>query len=419
MKNKRIILTFASIGLIFLSLALATGNAAAISASQAKYNDAVLWQNGTWLKYHVQLYNKESILSGDQLNPKYNPIVEINGTVSYNITGVTSSYANITETISNISISYNYSLDTSPFVGFYNQSATLNGFIDDIIYETHGSDYINDTFLIASNWTSSVPITNNSLFTISDIVNDVKFYFKNNSIEARDPSKEIINKFIVSSNITGLVNGNNYTKRDKLLRFGLFYTPFAFSGQNATFWFNFSRRLSNQLEITSAGNIRIIEGLTNFGLFSPLGQSMSFRENKTYTYNPRQEEKQDKYRWKSVFKVDYPKIQTYEEANFDSETGILIEYKIDPTRWDGQIEAIPFITPWFNATFNRYYSGVKPHELKISLIDISLVLENNTTEEIPGYPIISLMIALGIGLFWILKRKNGVINVNKMEGVTK
>ncbi|MHA1792708.1 MAG: Loki-CTERM sorting domain-containing protein, partial [Promethearchaeota archaeon] len=70
-------------------------------------------------------------------------------------------------------------------------------------------------------------------------------------------------------------------------------------------------------------------------------------------------------------------------------------------------------------TFNRYYSGVKPHELKISLIDISLVLENNTTEEIPGYPIISLMIALGIGLFWILKRKNGVINVNKMEGVTK
>ena len=145
------------------------------------------------------------------------------------------------------------------------------------------------------------------------------------------------------------------------------------------------------------GAAHLTEHLTSFSLngdsdkldpffFVSEINAMTFNENETYTYEP---EADDPLRWRSEFRLGYPKVGTNEEADIDSETGILYEYRMEPTRYDA-----------FIGTFR----SVKPHKIYFKLSSINLTLGSNATPEIPGYPLLMLLISAGLGIILVLKK---------------
>jgi len=367
---------------IMLSV-LCTTMVTAISPQQAKYEDNIYWQKSNTLSYSFQLANRFNVGDNDSSKSKYYlPTVGIHANITYNITDVSGTVANVTEKIFNINITYNPSIIATrkPYIAEYNSSVSMDNFLADIENELAANRSAGATkFYNASHYSNYVMInTTNTI--LPDITNTVKFY-KNNGTAMPLGTLPVINRFIVSSNISG--NASLYTPElnesspatMKVLRFGLFYTPLAFalSRQNGSFWMNQAWNESR---------------INNFGLWSKnkiANASMGFNDNETWSAgitsnNPR---------WVGKFSTGYAKVGGWEQSFFDSQTGILMLYQTIQTRWDGYVG-------------NTYYSNVQPQALTISLIGASSSImyylsQSNATQGVPGYPVVALLVAVGIG----------------------
>ncbi|MHA1368533.1 MAG: hypothetical protein ACTSRA_02295 [Promethearchaeota archaeon] len=362
--------------LVLCTVIFASRVSAAISPSQVAYREK-LWAPGNYLTYSVVFEN--ALTPSDE--PSYIDTVNISAEVTYNVTQVTGDIIDFDEIINNIKINYTYPITENPFVAVYkiNSSSeffkSLDVFRADLIRETGGVLNLSDDFLVANNYSESFTITDRYNFTIygGRIINQYTFNKSSNSYSIRG-NTSVINKIMVSSNITGPISGNQYTYREKLVRFGFFYTAMAFSGQNGTFWADLSQPMErfNDMGLWSG-----YEGLFAY--------SMSFKENKTYTIDDFFYDGNTDLRWYSEFGINYLKVGTYENAWFDSETGILLKYETKQTRWDAMI----------NETF---YENIKPQILKMSLVESNISLESNAKPEIiPGFPIGVVILATCLG----------------------
>ncbi|MFX0098692.1 MAG: hypothetical protein ACFFCS_03860, partial [Candidatus Hodarchaeota archaeon] len=339
--KRKIFLELVMVGAFLLAI---TSNVAAIQTSQATYDEDLVMTPGRVFNYTYSFTNDVGTDSA-----AYHPTVEIYADVSYNITEeLNATHVTIIETIDNIIIKYNYPLEiTQPFVGLYNQSVNLISFLKDMVNETYGdSEAPSDFFTLNTSNTQNIPITNNLIFTgIGPFVNNLTYDKGSNNAT---PVGEVINRFIVSSNISGSgINysgtGMNYSHKDKILRFGMFYTPMAFSGQDGTFWLDM--RMGDMAEVD------------NYGLWAEygIGYSMHFHENETYTFAYDHGD-DGILRWGSKFEIYYPKIGTNEKVKIDSETGLIFEYTSQPTRYGYKVDPDDPASP--------YYGDIKPHKIR-------------------------------------------------------
>nr|MDO8086232.1 hypothetical protein [Candidatus Sigynarchaeum springense] len=191
----------------------------AINTAQVEYTHGVLW-GGTgerYLNYNFSFYSRS----------EYYTTVDVRASIRYTIGGSNNYGFDLIENITNIQIRYNHPLNTSPYIAFYNQNVSRMDFAKDFIDEV-GYNKATGTYLNASRGTSITPITNKTLFTIPDITNNLTFYTNNNSYVAQNVNDEIINRFIVSSNIVG--RGNALQGESPS------FAPFnTFAGENANF----------------------------------------------------------------------------------------------------------------------------------------------------------------------------------------
>lgn len=443
-------------GVVIAAMLVSTG-VAAISPAQIAYDDDLFWTSGSWVTYEFKFFNRfapgdnntAAMDGGDKL---YLPTASINATIRYNVTAYAAGRANVTETIAGISIKYNNGLDTSPFIAWYNTSASLADFVDDFVAEVHGGALMGDTFGIPSKFTSNTSIDDNVSFTVADIVNQYVLHKENNTAVLVGGTG--INKFIVSSNITGDVGTSPFKPYQKMLRHGLFYTPMAFAGLNHTFWVNtpvFAAQLVYQTDdvaelqytiryangttkeegiydsvntapdivlnqlpnmvpgqekifVTDAGlqyEITIIKLSrggnviypASFGLWSAVSDSfgMRYREDETYTFTLHG---QDAFRWRNKFEIRYPKVDGIERMFVDTETGIMLEYYTEQTRWDAYVPD----------GSQNFYANVRPHGLEIKMTGISVEMGPNATVGIPGYPVLGLLVAAGAAIFFLHRK---------------
>lgn len=375
---------------------ICTSMAAAISPQQAPYNGTIMWNKGNWLSYGFKFYNQYS--PGENNNNSgnsiyYLPTLNINANFTYNITAINGNKINITETITNIVITDNMKnvASRTPFIAMYNSSVSMDAFLLDFENEVGANrDLNNSKFLIPSHYTSNKSITRNSTM-LGKITNNVVFYTNNDTAvpQAINRTTGIINRFIVSSNISGLVSSYSpeYNESSpttmKVLRFGMLYTPLAFAmaGQNGSFWMN------------QAWNESAINDFGLWGKNKISNQSMGFSDNETYSSDITG----GNARWVGKFYAGYAKVGGYEQAFFDSYTGILMSYQTIQTRWDGYIG-------------KTFYSGVQPQVISITLYSAnsgiaSELIKSNASTSVPGYPVVALLMALGIG-FIIARRKS-------------
>ncbi|MBN2153227.1 MAG: hypothetical protein JW839_17365 [Candidatus Lokiarchaeota archaeon] len=270
-----------------------------------------------------------------------------------------------------------------------NIAETKQDFLLDFACEIHGGPRMNNTFIVARNSVQNITL-NVTSSPLPSFVNYVTYYKNNNSVVPQAGHPEITNRFILSSNITGVfntttglnVNGNSST--DKVYAHGLFYTPLSFAGQYGTFWLN------TGLDLESLSDM----GLWTVSLPGAPDAStypMDFEESDTFTWHEGQAD--EAFRWRAKFKVDYPKVGGTEQAKYDSETGILLEYYTKQVRVD------------WDPTGPEFFEGLHPQYLKCWLISASgITFSANAQPEVPGFPIITLLVALGIG-FALVYRK--------------
>ncbi len=418
----------------------------AVSPAQVDYNGNLLWVQGTTVSYRLHLAPTIPKINDDPDTwlPLFNNTVDISANVTYTVNAISSGVANITEAIEGIEIRYNQPIlaASPPYVAYYNQSVSLDAYIADFILETHGGASMPGTFQAGNHSTGKVTITNKTLFTLPDITNVVLYNLSSNAITPA-AGGEIVNKFLVSSNITGPVGTHPNFVVNRTMRSGYFYTPMAFAGQNGTFWLNTGANYSY---------------FNNLGLWAGNDLSMGFNENETYTYTLGSVE--DAFRWRSKFGIGYPKVGTYENAWYDTETGILLEYKTQQVRVDFVGYSIPMTRSttagdytdeipeehmryvkgslvmssqpegmgttyngstrsdrtitWDNIDgnppagaqyyVNVFYAGVKPNQLNCNIVALSFDLLANATPGIPGYPAWALLVALGTGFALVVKK---------------
>ncbi|MBD3187234.1 hypothetical protein GF325_10425 [Candidatus Bathyarchaeota archaeon] len=369
-KNRTAFLT----GLLGLSviILICTSTTAAIQTSQVPYDEDILWQDGNWMEYSVEFTNRI-----DPEDDEYFNTTVITADISYNITsGAATNTVTMMETISNITIEYaNQSTIYAPFVALYDETVSMDDFLQDLLNETHAGANATSDYGIASHQTVNITLTNLTSQDIPDISNQFTYNKADNTITAISPN--VTSRLLVSSNITGTVDPvNSSLKFNKLLEFGMIYSPLAFAGQNGSFWMDLGVNMSH---------------ITDLGLWSILGYSMEFHENETYSYKVGYEGDDSAFRWRTKFDIGYPKVGTNEKARYDSETGILLKYETEPTRWDRIVN-------------ETYITQVKPHKLEIELTGLSVLLQANATPKIPGYPMIIMLISLGIAFSIIGKR---------------
>ncbi|MHA1679773.1 MAG: hypothetical protein ACTSUE_02115 [Promethearchaeota archaeon] len=361
-----------ALGSIFTLLAvsvLATATTSAIGVSQATYSNDFVWVVDRTLNYSLS-YSNSSPYEDLSFNT-----TEISANVHYKITEVNSTHANITETISNIFVDYaNDSTTNSPFIALYNETTTLKNYVDDMLRETTSNNTLEDVYVLLNASTTNITITNLTKEVVPNIVNNFSYNRLDNTITANG---EVINKIMVSSDISGAISSmDNSTKYEKLLGFGFLYTPMAFEGHNGTFWMNLGVNMDN---------------ITKLGLWADYDYSMTFRENETYSYTVGYTGDKSAFRWLSKFEVGYPKVGTWEKSQFDSETGILIQYETEQTRMD-----------FTNGT--HFWAGVKPTKYEMNLIYFSELLPSNATPKIPGYPFVIMLVSMGIAFALLAKR---------------
>ena len=340
-------------------------------SAQVTPDDDLFWSQGNFVQYKFDFtehYGKDD----DYYN--ITDQVEISADVRYEITSLIGNEANITEAITNIKIKYNHNDTLNPFVAIYNQTSNMTEFLDDFKRETHAGNDAGSTMEIAINQEQNISITNKTLFTgVPDIYNN---YTYNLNLKNFTENGEIINRFLVSSNLTGTIIDDNKTI-EKCVKHGIFYTPMTFLEQNGTFWLDLNVNMSH---------------ITNHGLWAP-DFSMKYDENETYTLatDDVTTQTEDAFRWRVKFELGYPKVGTYERSYYDMETGLLVEYYTEQTTWSGY---------WLD----EYYANVKPHSLYFKLTGLSFTLSGNATPEIPGYPLVVFLVALGIGFALVFKR---------------
>ncbi|HME53071.1 MAG TPA: Loki-CTERM sorting domain-containing protein [Candidatus Lokiarchaeia archaeon] len=393
MTSKRTRLLMGLSATILLAI-IGTSMATAISPQQVGFKRSFFWQQGQWLSYGFEFYNQFKPGDNDSGKSKYYlPSVVINANFTYNITGVNGNKINLTETISNIAITYNSVINNSrkPFIAEYNSSVKMDTYLLDFENEVGANRALNATmFSIATHGSHNVTISTNAS-TLPDITNYVVFYMNNNTAVPQKGHPEVINRFIVSSNIAGPVSkfppelneGSPTTM--KVLRSGMMYTPLAFAmlGQNGSIWMD---QALNESAINDFGlwaNSTLASG----------SQSMGFNDNETYSAFITGQNA----RWVGKYSIGYPKVGGFEQGFYDSKTGILLSYSTRQTRWDGYVG-------------NVYYSNIQPQEISITLntasSDIaSELIQSNATTGIPGYPVVALLVALGIGVILITRRK--------------
>ncbi len=244
-------------------------------------------------------------------------------------------------------------------------------------------------FRAASYFGDVIPINaTGSTGTLEVFENKVVYYKSNNSVVPQTAGNMIYNRFIVSSNITGAINssGQNIygnTSTDKIYAHGLFYTPMSFAGQYGTFWLNMAMNLASA---------------SGMGLWTvPLPRApdlntfpMTYRESETYTWH--QGGSDEAFRWRAKFEVGYPKVSGKEQAWYDTESGVLYEYYTEQTRVDARIGG-------------EFRENLHPQSLRCYLTSVGdMPFGANATAEVPGFPIFTLLIALGIG-FALVYRK--------------
>jgi hypothetical protein len=378
-------------------LALGIVSATAISLSQSKAQENLVWAQGSWFNYSLTFLN--TINPGvNNSNPEYFPTVNVTATVLYNITSFISPNANITETISNISIIDPYAANASnkPFLCEYNNSVSLTNYTIDFYNEVHGNGTIGVGYpdLIPRYSTTNMTITNGS-FPVPTIVNNYTVNLIDGNASVQSGSQTVINRFLVSSNISDNISTINSTL-NKTTQYALFYTPMAFAmaGQNGSFLMFLPESL----------NLTLID---DYGLWATTNPAYSMGGG---SYNPYTVptqlsigQSQPDYRWDTAFGITYPKIGTWESAQFDQATGIMISYTTKQTTWSGNVS-------------QTIYSGVMPQQLSFNLESFYLPqmpsgqqtsLPANSTAPTPGYPVLVLIASLGagLGIIWMLKRK--------------
>ncbi|NMC06558.1 MAG: hypothetical protein GYA24_15180 [Candidatus Lokiarchaeota archaeon] len=314
---------------------------------------------------------------------EYRPTVTMTASVIYNITAVNGDAVNITETITGFSITYPFSFNAShmPFLASYNETVAKVKYLQDFVVDVHAMNFTSD-FRVPGNYSHFQTITT-TVTNVPAIENRVVYYLNNNSVVPQYGQAEIINKFLVSSNISGPIGlaGKNLagnTSTDKAYGHGMFYTPLSFAGQHGTFWLNMNLNLT---------------AISDMGLWTvaPPGAPdattfpMTFRESETYTWHDGQDD--SAFRWRAKFEVGYPKVGGKEQARYDSETGILVEYYTEQTNIGWQEDA------------QTFYKDLHPQALKCELLSVTgIVFGANATPEIPGFPVIAVLVAICIGV---------------------
>ncbi len=362
--------------------------ASAIAPAQVAYSPTELWAPGRILTYKLEFHNRYT-QGGDDPDPEYRPTVVVDANVNYNITAVSGDAISITETISGLTVNYPFAVNDShrPYIAIYNQSVNKADFLRDFVQEVHA--FKASTFGVANHSVRNIPINaTGSTGNLELFENKVIYYKNNNSVVPQVVGTPIVNRFIVSSNITGVINSTGYnidgnTSTDKIYAHALFYTPMSFAGQHGTFWLNAG------LDLASVSGM----GLWTVSLLAPSDNStfpMGFDESDTYTWHEGQGD--EAFRWRAKFGVGYPKVGGNEQAKFDSQTGILLEYYTEQSRADAYVGT-------------TFYQGLRPHYLKCELKTVvGIAFGANATPEVPGFPVITLLVAIGIGVALVYRK---------------
>jgi hypothetical protein len=368
--------------------------ASAIAPAQVAYSPTELWAPGHVLNYNLVFENNVPPTKDDKPVKYYHPTLTVSATVKYNITAVSGTAFNITETISGITVTYPFAINAThkPFVAVYDQTVTKVNFLRDFVNEVHGGPVMNSSFAVANHSVQNIPLNVTGSSPLTDIVNHVVYDTSDNSVVPQSGyPPQIINRFIVSSNISGYIksfapvveNAEGNTSTDKVYAHALFYTPMSFAGQHGTFWVNTALNFSLVSDM----------GLWSTYIPNPADNStfpMAFQESDTYTW--REGLEGEAFRWRAKFEVGYPKVGGKEQAKYDSQTGILLEYYTEQTRVDG----------YFGADFVQ---NIHPQHLKCTLTSVSgIAFAANATPEVPGFPIITLLVALGIGVALVYRK---------------
>ncbi len=371
-------------------------SASAIAPSQAAYSPTALWAPGHILNYNLEFHNQISPTvkqnGVDVPNIQYHPTAVVDAVVKYNITAVSGNAINITETISGLTINYPFTINAShqPFVAVYNQSVTKRDFLWDFAYEVHGAPNMGNIFRVGNHSSQNITL-GTGITSIGPYVNNVIYYKNNHTVVPQVAGAPIINRFIVSSNITGAItnttsvtNSEGMNSTEKIYRHALVYTPLSFANQSGTFWLDLG--VADLASVTGMG--LWAEYLPNTSDNSTF--PMVFDESETYTWH--EDQADEAFRWRAKFGINYPKVGGIEEAKFDSETGILVEYWTKQTRVDGLINGV-------------FAENLHPQALQCYLTSVvGIAFGSNATAEVPGFPVITLLVALGIG-FALVYRK--------------
>ncbi len=394
MKTRTSIITGTMAALVLVVICVSA--ASAIAPAQVAYSPTALWAPGHVLNYNLEFHNRIPLtIKVDDVvvpNPEYRPTVVIDATVKYNITAVNGNAINITETISGLTVTYPFAINAShaPFVAVYDQTVTKVDFLRDFVNEVHGGPLMESSFVVANHSVQNITLAA-GLNNLGPYVNNVTYYKNNDSVVPQAGSTQIINRFIVSSNITGAItstspvvrNAEGNTSTDKVYAHALFYTPMSFAPQHGTFWINAALNFSLVSDM----------GLWDTFIPNPADNStfpMTFQESDTYTWHEGASD--EAFRWRAKFEVGYPKVGGIEQAKYDTQTGILLEYYTEQTRVDANIGG-------------SFRQNLHPQSLKCSLTSVSgIAFAANATPEVPGFPVITLLVALGIG-FALVYRK--------------